>query len=153
SGAVLGARAAPAPWRAAPARRTATGRARAYARARRGRGELRPFGRPGSAAPRAVVRAALQHQPGSSLAGVGPGRGRQRAAVADLWRVHRGLGHSRSPRGPEPLAEVPRVSRSMRALLCREWGPVESLTVADVAPPSPAPDQVLIAVKATAVNY
>jgi len=41
----------------------------------------------------------------------------------------------------------------MRALVCRAWGEVESLTIEDVATPSPKPGEVLIAVKATAVNY
>jgi len=41
----------------------------------------------------------------------------------------------------------------MRALICRAWGPVEALTIEDVPPPLPAADEVLIAVKATAVNY
>ena len=41
----------------------------------------------------------------------------------------------------------------MRAMLCRAWGEVESLTLEDVAPPKPGPGQVLIDVKATAINY
>jgi len=41
----------------------------------------------------------------------------------------------------------------MRAVLCRAWGEVESLEVADVAPPKPAPDEVLIDVRATGINY
>jgi len=41
----------------------------------------------------------------------------------------------------------------MRALVCRAWGEVESLTIEDVATPSPKPGEVLIAVQATAVNY
>ena len=41
----------------------------------------------------------------------------------------------------------------MRALVCRAWGEVESLTIEDVATPSPKPSEVLIAVQATAVNY
>jgi NADPH2:quinone reductase len=41
----------------------------------------------------------------------------------------------------------------MRAVLCRAWGEVESLTLEDVAPPKPGPGQVLIDVKATAINY
>ena len=41
----------------------------------------------------------------------------------------------------------------MRAVLCRAWGEVETLAVEDVAPPKPGPGQVLIDVKATAVNY
>jgi NADPH2:quinone reductase len=41
----------------------------------------------------------------------------------------------------------------MRAVLCRQWGAVDDLTIADVPPPAPGPDEVLIDVNATAVNY
>jgi NADPH:quinone reductase-like Zn-dependent oxidoreductase len=42
----------------------------------------------------------------------------------------------------------------MRAVICRAWGAVADLTVEDIAsPPQPGPGEVLIAVKATAVNY
>jgi NADPH2:quinone reductase len=41
----------------------------------------------------------------------------------------------------------------MRAVLCRAWGEVETLTLEDVAPPKPGRGQVLIDVKATAINY
>jgi NADPH2:quinone reductase len=41
----------------------------------------------------------------------------------------------------------------MRAVICRAWGDVETLTVEDIATPTPGPGQVLIDVKATAVNY
>ena len=41
----------------------------------------------------------------------------------------------------------------MRAVICRAWGAVETLTVEDVAPPAPGRGQVLIDVKATGVNY
>lgn len=41
----------------------------------------------------------------------------------------------------------------MRAVLCHAWGAVDTLRVADVAPPQPGPDEVLIDVRATAVNY
>jgi len=41
----------------------------------------------------------------------------------------------------------------MRALVCRAFGPVEDLRIEDVPPPVPADDEVLIDVKATAVNY
>ena len=41
----------------------------------------------------------------------------------------------------------------MRALICREWGDIGTLKVEDVPPPTPAAGQVLIDVKATAVNY
>ena len=41
----------------------------------------------------------------------------------------------------------------MRAVICQGWGAVEDLRVEDVAPLQPGPGEVLIAVKATAVNY
>ncbi len=41
----------------------------------------------------------------------------------------------------------------MRAVVCRGWGAVEALKVEDVAPPIPGTGEVLIAVKASAVNY
>jgi NADPH:quinone reductase len=41
----------------------------------------------------------------------------------------------------------------MRAVICRAWGEVDTLRVEEVAPPAPGPDEVLIAVEATGVNY
>jgi NADPH:quinone reductase len=41
----------------------------------------------------------------------------------------------------------------MRAVICRAWGAVEDLTVEDVPAPTPARGEVLIDVRATAVNY
>jgi NADPH:quinone reductase len=41
----------------------------------------------------------------------------------------------------------------MRAVICRAWGEVDDLRVEEVAVPAPGPDDVLIAVEATAVNY
>lgn len=41
----------------------------------------------------------------------------------------------------------------MRAMLCHAWGEVESLKLEDIAPPVPGPDEVLIDVKATSINY
>jgi NADPH:quinone reductase len=41
----------------------------------------------------------------------------------------------------------------MRAVLCRAWGEVETLRLEDVAAPKVGPGQVLIDVKATAINY
>ena len=41
----------------------------------------------------------------------------------------------------------------MRAVICREWGPVDDLKLEDVAPPAPGKDQLVIDVKATGVNY
>src|SRR6266480_5854147 len=55
---------------------------------------------------------------------------------------------------PPTASRLPRVSfRGMRAVICRAWGPVDGLTLEDVAPPSPGPGQLVIAVKATGVNY
>lgn len=41
----------------------------------------------------------------------------------------------------------------MRALICREWGPVESLELADIPAPVPGPDQLLLNVAASSVNF
>ena len=41
----------------------------------------------------------------------------------------------------------------MRAVVCHAWGEVEALKVEDVPPPTPGPGEVLIDVRATAVNY
>ena len=41
----------------------------------------------------------------------------------------------------------------MRAVICRAWGAVDDLKLEDVATPVPAPDEVLIDVRATSVNY
>jgi NADPH:quinone reductase len=41
----------------------------------------------------------------------------------------------------------------MRAVLCRAWGEVETLTLEDIPPPKVGPGQVLIDVRATAINY
>jgi len=41
----------------------------------------------------------------------------------------------------------------MRAVVCRAWGEVDTLKVEDVPPPTPGPGEVLIDVRATAVNY
>ncbi|MBI1735490.1 MAG: NADPH:quinone oxidoreductase family protein [Candidatus Rokubacteria bacterium] len=41
----------------------------------------------------------------------------------------------------------------MRALICRAWGPIDTLALANVPRPGPTPRQVLIDVKATGVNY
>lgn len=41
----------------------------------------------------------------------------------------------------------------MRAIVCRQWGGPENLTLEDVPPPSPGPDEILIGVRRAAVNY
>ncbi len=41
----------------------------------------------------------------------------------------------------------------MRAMLCHAWGEVESLRLEEIEPPTPGPDEVLIDVKATSINY
>jgi NADPH2:quinone reductase len=38
-------------------------------------------------------------------------------------------------------------------MICRGWGPVDDLKLEDVPPPHPKPDQLVIRVKATGVNY
>ena len=41
----------------------------------------------------------------------------------------------------------------MRALICREWDGIDGLEIGEMPVPKPAADEVLIRVKATAVNY
>ncbi len=41
----------------------------------------------------------------------------------------------------------------MRAIVCHAWGTPESLKLEDVPAPTPKPDEVLIDVRATAINY
>jgi len=41
----------------------------------------------------------------------------------------------------------------MRALICRQWGGIDQLVLGEVPVPEPGPGEVLIRVKATAVNY
>jgi NADPH2:quinone reductase len=41
----------------------------------------------------------------------------------------------------------------MRALICRQWGGLDELAIGETPIPEPAADEVLIRVKATAVNY
>ena len=41
----------------------------------------------------------------------------------------------------------------MRAVICHAWGDVDDLTVGELEPPTPGSGEVLINVKATAVNY
>src|SRR5439155_3622174 len=41
----------------------------------------------------------------------------------------------------------------MKAVLCKQYGPPESLVVEDVAAPHPAPGEVVVAVKAASVNF
>ncbi|TXL74518.1 NADPH:quinone oxidoreductase family protein [Vineibacter terrae] len=41
----------------------------------------------------------------------------------------------------------------MRALICRQWGGIDDLAVGEAPIPTPAADELLIRVKATAVNY
>jgi len=41
----------------------------------------------------------------------------------------------------------------VKALLCREYGPIERLTVQDVPSPRPGPDEVVVEVKASSLNF
>lgn len=41
----------------------------------------------------------------------------------------------------------------MRAVLCREFGPIESLKIEEIAAPEPSSKQVLISIKACGMNY
>jgi NADPH2:quinone reductase len=41
----------------------------------------------------------------------------------------------------------------MRALICRHWGSIDELELGEMPVPKPGADEVLIRIKATAVNY
>lgn len=41
----------------------------------------------------------------------------------------------------------------MRAVLCRDWGPPESLTIEEIETPEPGPGQVRVRVRAASVNF
>jgi NADPH2:quinone reductase len=41
----------------------------------------------------------------------------------------------------------------VKALVCREFGPIENLTVEEIDPPRPGPGQVLVDVKASSLNF
>ena len=41
----------------------------------------------------------------------------------------------------------------MRAVICREFGSIDALEVADLPPPEPGPGQVVVSVRAAGVNY
>jgi len=42
---------------------------------------------------------------------------------------------------------------SMKAVLCKNWGPPDSLVVEDVPSPAPGKGQLLVSVKASGVNF
>jgi NADPH2:quinone reductase len=41
----------------------------------------------------------------------------------------------------------------VRALLCKAWGPPDSLVIEEVPPPVPAPGEVLVSVSAASLNF
>src|SRR5262249_62162997 len=73
-----------------------------------------------------------------------------RAAQANAHQVPLPVGAGQEGAAP---AAVSRDDPRMRAVLCRAWGEVDDLRVEEVPTPAPGPGEVLIAVKATAVNY
>src|SRR5256712_13344741 len=83
------------------------------------------------------------HVHGARLERADPPQARLRVRASD-----EGAASASVPRH-ESLTRAP----SMRAVVCRAWGAVDDLRVEEVATPIPGPDEVLIAVKATAVNY
>ena len=56
-------------------------------------------------------------------------------------------------RGPLAGREPPRESTSMKALICRAYGPPETLQVQDVPDPQPGPGEVVVRVRAAGVNF
>ena len=41
----------------------------------------------------------------------------------------------------------------MRALICRNWGDIDTLEMADIPPPTPGPGQILLDVVASSANF
>ena len=41
----------------------------------------------------------------------------------------------------------------MKAILCKDWGPPDSLVIADLPSPEPGPGEVVIAMKAASINF
>ncbi len=53
----------------------------------------------------------------------------------------------------DALNERTETRTDMRALLCKEFGPPESLVVEDIPVPEPGPDEIRISVAAAGVNF
>src|SRR5258706_13984318 len=56
-------------------------------------------------------------------------------------------------RDPERARATLRHGRVVRAVLCKQYGPPESLVGEDVPSPTPGPGEVVVSVKAAAVNF
>ena len=41
----------------------------------------------------------------------------------------------------------------MRAVVCKQYGPPESLAIEEAPPPTPGPGEVVVSVKAASVNF
>src|SRR5258706_7708307 len=78
------------------------------------------------------------------------GQRRRRAALSRRWGS---LGRTDpdSPAGSSPAATVEETA--MRAVLCRQWGSPDNLTLEDVPSRPLAPDQVRIRVRAAGLNF
>ena len=53
----------------------------------------------------------------------------------------------------EPTTDKQHTGETMRALICRQWGGIDDLTVGDAPVPAPGIGELLIRIKATAVNF
>src|SRR5216683_7627614 len=62
-------------------------------------------------------------------------------------------GNCSAARDPEPARATLRHGRVVRAVLCKQYGPPESLVVEDVPSPTPGPGEVIISAKAASVNF
>src|SRR5262249_12532027 len=81
--------------------------------------------------------------------------GRARARLTPHRLMCCGQGRSRSVRPPSaPRRRHPKMQgATMKALLCRKFGPPESLTVEDVPSPTAGPGQIVVSVAAAGVNF
>src|SRR5580693_7176809 len=115
--------------------------------------------RPGPGARLGAVR--HRRRAGGGHRAAGRGGDRQRAATGDrdLAGGHRGIRYGPArprrarPRGlPDRLQEPAPGPARVKAVVCDRYGPPEVLRLDDVPRPVPGPDEVLIKIRATAVN-
>src|SRR5689334_23599619 len=80
--------------------------------------------------------------------------GHVRLQGAAAGAIHRRVAQDRERQGAQAHAARRREGEvSMRALLCRDYGPIERLKVEDVPSPRPGAGEVIVEVKASSLNY
>src|SRR5689334_18412508 len=80
--------------------------------------------------------------------------GHVRLQGAAAGAIHRRVAQDRERQGAQAHAARRREGEvSMRALLCRDYGPIERLKVEDVPSPRPGAGEVVVEVKASSLNF